>query len=54
MSMNEWRRFWRRVVAFVYLNTPMRTYGELVLRTVTIAERTVAKSAAVSAGHNER
>ena len=54
MNTNNWQRFWRTVAAFVYRNTPMGSYGELVLRPVTIAERAVAKSAAVSAGHNKR
>ena len=53
MNTTEWQRFWRRVAAFVYLNTPMRSYGELVLRPVTMAERAVAKSTAVRAGHNK-
>ena len=51
--MNTWYRFWRRFAAFLFLNTPIRSYGELVLRPVTIAERVALKAPAASAGHNK-
>lgn len=53
MHMNDWYRFWRRFAAFLFLNTPFRTYGELVLRPVTLAERAAADAAAASARHNK-
>jgi len=46
--MNSWRLFWRRVAAFLWLHTPIRSYGELVLGPVTI----VAREDAFRAGHN--
>ncbi len=54
MSTNNWYRFWRRIAAFVYLSTPMRSYGELVLRPVTIAERSLQRTSAASASYNQR
>lgn len=53
METTNWYRFWRRVAAFLFLNTPIRSYGELVLRPVTIAERAAGKSAVASARHNK-
>lgn len=54
MSMKYWYRFWRRFAALVFLNAPLRSYGELVLRPAAIAERGLQKTSAASAGHNER
>lgn len=51
--MNDRHRFWRRVMAFLLLRTPMRTYGELVLRPVTIAERATHRASAGPAGQNK-
>lgn len=53
MKSTTWYRFWRAVAAFLFLYTPIRSYGELVLRPVTIAERAAVKSAADSARHNK-
>ena len=53
MKMNTWYRFWRRVAAFLFLKTPIRSYGELVLRPVTIAERTAMNTATAGARHNK-
>ncbi|MDH3439669.1 MAG: hypothetical protein OEM63_02870 [Gammaproteobacteria bacterium] len=51
--MTGWYRFWRRVAAFLVFNTPIRSYGELVLRAVTIAERASVDKAAANARHNK-
>lgn len=53
MEMTNWYRFWRGVAAFLFLNTPIRSYGELVLRPVTIAERNAVETAAASARHKK-
>jgi len=53
MEKTNWYRFWRRVAAFLFLNTPIRSYGELVLRPVTIAEREAVRNAAASVRHNK-
>ncbi len=37
--MNNRHHFWRQVMAFLMLRTPMRSYGELVLRPVTMPKR---------------
>jgi hypothetical protein len=52
--MINWNRFWRRMAAFMLLRTPMLSYGELVLRPVTIAERTAGAEIAFSAAHNKK
>jgi hypothetical protein len=54
MNGNTWNRFWRRLAAFVFLSTPIRSYGELVLRPATIAERARQSTSAISAGNNNR
>ena len=51
--MNNRNRFFRSVMAFLLLRTPMRSYGELVLRPVTMAERARAKSPRTHAGYNK-
>ena len=53
MHMNDWHRFWGRFAAFLFLNKPFRSYGELVLRPVTLAERTATDAAAASARQNK-
>jgi hypothetical protein len=51
--MNNRNRFFRGAMAFLLLRTPMRTYGELVLRPVTMAERANRKGLHSRAGHNK-
>ena len=53
MDMTTWYKFWRRVAAFLFLNTPIRTYGELVLRPVTMAERAAVRTTAAAARQNK-
>ena len=50
--MNNRNRFFRNVMAFLLLKTPMRSYGELVLRPVTIAERAKLKVSRSRAGQD--
>ena len=52
--MKNWKRFWRRVTAYLLLHTPMRSFGELILRPVTIAERNAGAKIAFSAAHNKK
>jgi hypothetical protein len=52
--MMNWNRFWRRMTAFMLLRTPMLSYGELVLRPVTIAERAAGTEIAFSTAHNKK
>lgn len=47
-------RFWRRITAFLLSRTPILSYGELVLRPVTIAERAAGAEIAFSAAHNKK
>ena len=51
--MNNRHRFFRNVMAFLLLRTPMRSYGELVLRPVTMAERASLKGSRARTGHNK-
>jgi len=52
--IKNWNRFWRRMTAFMLLRTPMLSYGELVLRPVTIAERAAGAEIAFSTAHNKK
>lgn len=45
-NIDRWYRFWRQVVAFAVTRTPMGSYGELVIRTATIAERNATRAMA--------
>ncbi len=54
MSTTNWYRFWRRVAAYVFLNARIRSYGELVLRPVIIAERGSQKTSTARAGQYQR
>ncbi len=51
--MMNWKKFWRHITAYLLLRTPMRSFGELVLRPVTIAERNAGAEIAFSAAHNK-
>lgn len=51
--MTTWYRFWRRVAAVLILNTPIRSYGELVLRPVTMAERAAVRTTAAATRQNK-
>ena len=44
MNFRDWQRFWRQVLAFAVTRTPMGTFGDLVLRSATIAERTDSRT----------
>ena len=50
----NWNRFWRRMTAFMLSRTLMLSYGELVLRPVTIAERAAGAEIAFSAAHKKK
>jgi len=50
----NWKKFWRHITAFLLLRTPMGSFGELVLRPVTIAERKAGADIAFSAAHNKK
>jgi hypothetical protein len=50
----KWNRFWRQLTAFMLLRTPMLSYGELVLRPVTIAEQGAGAEIAFSTAHNKK
>ena len=52
--MINWKRFWRQIAAYLLLRTPMRSFGELVLQPVTIAERKAGAEIAFSAAHNKK
>lgn len=52
--MTNWKRFWRRVTAFLLLRTPMRSYGRLVLRPVTIALRAADAEIAFGTTQNNK
>jgi hypothetical protein len=49
--MNNLNQFWRRVVAFTLSRTPLGSYGELVLRPVTIAEQAAGAEIAFSTAY---
>ena len=51
--MNNRNRFFRNFTAFLLLRTPMRSYGELVLRPVTMAERASQRGLHARAGYNK-
>ena len=38
-TVSSWRRFWRGTAAYIMRRTPMRDFGELLLRPATIARR---------------
>jgi hypothetical protein len=50
----NWKNFWRHKIAKLVLRNPMRSFGELVLRPVTIAERNAGAEIAFSAAHNKK
>jgi hypothetical protein len=50
----NWKKFWRHIIANLVLRNPMRSFGELVLRPVTIAERNAGAEIAFSAAHNKK
>jgi len=54
VDMTKWYLFWRRVAAFPVLRNPMLSYGELVLRPVTIAEHAASSNLAHAAGLNKK
>ncbi len=53
MDTSTWHELCRRVTAFILLRTWLLSYGELVLRPVTIAERTTVQKLAPSTGQNK-
>ena len=44
MNFGDWQRFWRQALAFVVTRTPMGSFGDLVLRSATIAERAASRT----------
>ena len=44
MSFRDWQRFWRQALAFAVTRTPMGTFGDLVLRSATVAERAASRT----------
>ena len=44
MNLRNWQRFWRRVLEFAVTRTPMGTFGDLVLRSATIAEHAASRT----------
>ena len=44
MNLRDWQRFWRQALAFAVTRTPMGSYGDLVLRSATIAERAASRA----------
>lgn len=46
--MTNWKKLGRRILSKIVLWAPMRSYGELVLRPVTIAERAAGMEVAFS------
>jgi hypothetical protein len=52
--MNDKRRIWRRVTALLFLRTPLLSFGELVLRPVTIAERGALDRLPHATGQNKK
>jgi hypothetical protein len=51
--MTKWHQFWRGIARYLLLRTPLLSYGELVLRPVTIAERRAGGDPAFAAGQNK-
>ena len=52
--MMNWKKLWRQITAYLLLRTPMRSFGELVLRPVTIAERNAGAEIVFSAAQNKK
>lgn len=52
--MNDQQKFWQRLSAFILLRTPLLSYGELVLRPVTIAERAALDRLSRDPGQNKK
>ena len=52
--MMNWKKFCRNITAYLMLRTPLRSFGELVLRPLTIAERKAGADIAFSAAHNKQ
>ena len=52
--MHTSSQIWRQFLAQAASLLPLRSYGELVLRPVTIAERTAGAEIAFSSAHNKK
>jgi hypothetical protein len=52
-KMMKWDGVGRRLATFLLIHTPLLSFGELVLRPVTIAERYAGDIPAPAAGHNK-
>jgi len=51
--MTKWHQFLRGTARYLLLRTPLLSYGELVLRPVTLAERRAGGDSAFAAGQNK-
>jgi hypothetical protein len=50
--MTNWKEIGRRIITRIALWAPLRSYGELVLRPVTIAERAAGMQVAFCDANN--
>ena len=51
--MTKWHQFFRGIARYRLLRASLLSYGELVLRPVTIAERRAGGDSAFAAGQNQ-
>lgn len=52
--MNNWNKFCRQVVTFALSKTPLGSYGELVLRPVTMLEQAAGTEIAFSTAYYKK
>jgi hypothetical protein len=51
--MTKWHEFFRGAVRYLLLRKPLLSYGELVLRPVTLVERRAGGDSAFAARQNQ-